>query len=787
MKFPVFLILLFFASTCFSQKSLDSIAHLNYQLLHETLLNDVWGYVDGSGNEYALVGARKGTSVVSLADPSNPVEVHWEPGMESVWRDLKTWKSYAYITTEAENGLLILDLSSLPDASQIQSYFYFGEVGNNWKSAHNLYIDSAGYAYIFGANRGNGGVIILDLNQDPLNPVEVGQFDDWYCHDGYVLNDTLFGAHIYEGVLSMIDVRDRSNPVLLGTKETPSNFAHNIWTTANGDYGFTTDEKSNGYLASFDLRDPANIVELDRIQSSPGAKVVPHNAHVLGDFLITSYYSDGVTIHDISRPHNIVQTGYYDTYPDQTIGTDGCWGVYPFLPSGLIIATDIEEGLFILNPDYQHACFVEGKISDSGNGNAIQNAEVTIESFEQLNYSDFDGNYGTGHPDPGFYTISVSKVGYYPKTINNVELKQNIVNVLDIQLDPIPQFQVEIKLVDAVSQNPIIEAPVRLTGSKTVDEVKTDGLGIATISLFYEEDYELIAGKWGHVTHCSTRSLQQGVPQMVIELTPGIYDDFSFDFGWKFDENIEHGAWERGVPFGTNSNSAPSADVEEDCGESAYVTGNSPDPDPIADEVENAVVTLTSPIFDASQMTEPVIKFRSWFYNFHGVAPFDDTLSIYLSKIIPGGSEEVLIHQQYSKPEDFFFWHDVTVRIRDFMEPGDQMSLIVTTSDFEATGNITEAGFDHFRVVEESSSGLFDLSENQVHIFPNPGNGYFTIQHLTPGTAYQLQDHLGRKVLTGRTKTESELLDIRSLKAGIYYLSWKTNQSGKVQKLIKID
>ncbi len=40
--------------------------------------------------------------------------------------------------------------------------------------------------------------------------------------------------------------------------------------------------------------------------------------------------------------------GVYSTY------YHGCWGVYPFLPSGYIIASDISEGLFVLGIDSIH-------------------------------------------------------------------------------------------------------------------------------------------------------------------------------------------------------------------------------------------------------------------------------------------------------------------------------------------------------------------------------------------------------------------------------------------------
>ena len=99
-----------------SQLNIDSIGHIDYMSEHLTMLNDVWGYVDENGNEYGLIGAEKGTSVVDLSTPSIPTEIFWEPGVESVWRDLKTWDDYAYVTTEALSGLLVIDLSPLPSS-----------------------------------------------------------------------------------------------------------------------------------------------------------------------------------------------------------------------------------------------------------------------------------------------------------------------------------------------------------------------------------------------------------------------------------------------------------------------------------------------------------------------------------------------------------------------------------------------------------------------------------------------------------------------------------------------
>ena len=75
--------------------------------------NDIWGYVDSSGNEYAIVGLREGVSFVDVTDPTTPNEIFFIPDVYSIWRDIKTWNNYAYVTTESDTGLLIIDLNDI--------------------------------------------------------------------------------------------------------------------------------------------------------------------------------------------------------------------------------------------------------------------------------------------------------------------------------------------------------------------------------------------------------------------------------------------------------------------------------------------------------------------------------------------------------------------------------------------------------------------------------------------------------------------------------------------------
>jgi len=54
------LFLLLFTSVVFSQLNMSFVGRVDYAQLHGTMLNGVWGYVDETGIEYAVVGTRKG-------------------------------------------------------------------------------------------------------------------------------------------------------------------------------------------------------------------------------------------------------------------------------------------------------------------------------------------------------------------------------------------------------------------------------------------------------------------------------------------------------------------------------------------------------------------------------------------------------------------------------------------------------------------------------------------------------------------------------------------------------
>lgn len=683
-------------------------------------LANIGGYVDSLGNEYALVGYENGLSIVDITDPSTPVIAFDVPGTTSDWREVKTWQNYAYVTTEGCcNGLQIINLGYLPDSVQVKTWTGSGAIANQLTTIHALEVTN-GYAYLFGSNLFSGAAIIADL-ADPWNPVYVGKTSGTYIHDGYVRNDTLWAGHIYDGYFSVFDVTNKANPIFLASQTTPGLFTHNTWLNDQGNVLFTTDEINNSYLTSYDVSDLNNIQELGRIQLTPGTGSIVHNTHTLNDFEIVSWYKDGIGIIDVSRPDNMIVTGFYDTFTQGTGGGfDGCWGVYPFLPSGNIVASDMSNGLYVLTPTYVRGCYLEGLITDSVTGSPINGATAKILNQNISKQSAITGIYKTGLATAGTYDIEFSKAGYITKTITGVVLQNGVLTPLDVQLTSYPTVVVSGQVTVTSNGSPISNAVVLISNSQFNNQVTTDVAGNFSIPGFYAGTYDIRVGKWGFVTSClSSQNITGGSP-VNITLAEGYYDDFSLDFGWGI-TGTSPNAWERGIPVGTFNQSTPanpSADVTGDCGGEAYVTdnggGSASDHD-----IDNGNCILTSPVFDATTYTNPYVSYYRWFFNgatFSGQP--DDTMKVILSNGITTAVVEAV---NPSSPNNHT-WVQHSLRIADYLTPTANMQLVVEIGDPGPVFNLLEGGFDLFTVTNVTGVEALSVNELKLAAHPNPFN-----------------------------------------------------------------
>lgn len=427
-------------------------------------LNDVWGYADGQGNEYALVGVQNGFSVVNVTDPTNLVEEFFIPGSPSVWRDIKTWDHYAYVmhdqTPGTNQGLLIVDMDSIanPTYQYVYPKYLVNDtiVADSATRSHNLWIDENGKLYIFGSDVALGGALIYDVATNPWNPAYLGNFNANYLHDGYARGDTLYGAGLNNGLI-ITDVSNAKQIQFLAQFNTPGNFAHNCWLSDNGRVLFTTDEVSSGYIAAYDVSDFSNISRTDRFRITPNNQTIPHNAHVMGRHVFTSYYTYGLQILDAKDPSWLLEVGHYDTSPHLGNGFHGAWGAYPFLPSGNILVTDIEQGLFVIHYDGVTASRLYASVVDSLTGTPLPGAKVILNvSADTVALDPIDASFKRFQMGAFTDTIEINFSGY--RTIYKpVQYVNGMMDTVVFQMVPFDFSVGESKMNAVISPNPVVD------------------------------------------------------------------------------------------------------------------------------------------------------------------------------------------------------------------------------------------------------------------------------------------------------------------------------------------
>ncbi len=336
--------------------------------------SDIWGYTDPNGGEYALIDGYSGVYIINITDASNPVVVTFINGPSSIWRDIKVYDHYAYFVSENGNsGIQIVDLSGLPNTANLVNTF-----NSKFSTAHNIFIDG-GFAYVIGSDNGNG-MHIFDL-ADPVNPVETAYYSQsGYIHDVYVWDDTVVAcaADSYD----LVDVTDKSNPFKISESETiPGIYAHSGWMTEDKRYFYAAEEANVKDIIVYDLVDRNNWnVVIPSLQLPNDA--IMHNIFIKGNYAYCSYYEAGLVVYDVSDPVHPIFAGQYDTYPTDNDAYNGVWGAFPFFPSGNVIISDQDNGLYIVK-------FLAGDTSPvityTSNGSyavGVENQNVTAQIFD---------------------------------------------------------------------------------------------------------------------------------------------------------------------------------------------------------------------------------------------------------------------------------------------------------------------------------------------------------------------------------------------------------------------
>jgi len=368
--------------------SVQLLAHVNSY--PSAGYNDCWGYTAPNGREYALLGVQTGTSIVDITNAPAVAEVAFFPSSTSLWKDIKTYRHYAYVVNESGGGMQIIDLSYLPDSARLVGTYA------GFSTSHNIYIDTANAILYAEGTSGSQSVRVISL-ANPLQPVQLSTFGI-ECHDILARNNIAYVSEGSSGSIGIYDVNNPSLPSLLGRFLIPNHgYVHNCWLSEDGNYLMTTEETNGKSVKYWDVHNLDSVRMTDEYFASP---FLAHNAHIKGDFAYIAYYRDGLRIVDVSDPDSIFEVGHYDTWSGNGLGA---WGAFPFFLSGKVVVSDVETGLYV----------VYFEIPDSLDPNPPENvrlySDYSTPTSMSISWTDPSTLHGGAPLEPTDFTIEIKR------------------------------------------------------------------------------------------------------------------------------------------------------------------------------------------------------------------------------------------------------------------------------------------------------------------------------------------------------------------------------------------
>lgn len=344
-------------------------------------VSDLWGWTDReTGREYALVGRTAGIALVDVTDPASPRYLGLVPGNPSGARDVKVYRDHMFFTGDGAgaHGLVVFDLTRLRTITSAGVHRP-DTVYTGIASAHNLAIETeTGLAIPVAASAGGntcgGGLHMVDITE-PRAPTFAGCYTDT---EGLIAPGRTHDAQcvIYRGpdaehrgkricfasnetALRIVDVTDAGSPKPISKADYPGRgYIHQGWLTEDQRYFFLDDEldelvgtTTRTKTLVWDVADLDDPVIAGELLGPDGS--TDHNLFIRGDRMYLANYHAGLRVVDISDPTKPVEIGHFDTTPYGSNPTGffgGAWTAYPFLESGAVLVSSINEGLFILRP-----------------------------------------------------------------------------------------------------------------------------------------------------------------------------------------------------------------------------------------------------------------------------------------------------------------------------------------------------------------------------------------------------------------------------------------------------
>jgi len=613
--------------------------------------NDCWGYVSPSGREYALMGLNNAVAVVEITDPALPEVIGKVAHPSSTWADIKTFADHAFVVNESGGGLQIFTLAQV-DIGDVGAPISFTD--NNLSTAHNIAInEDSGYAYLCGSNI--GGMVAIDISS-PTSPQIAGSYSR-YVHDAHVVTmgpgpnegREIAFCFVEEDGVDIVDVTDKSNMILLSRTTYPGlAYSHQGWFDPATNLLYQNDEldERNGLVSEtttrvFDVSDLSNPQLITTF--STGLPSIDHNLYLDGDLLFQANYTSGVHIWDVSDPLAPVRVGFLDTRPEtDTDAFQGAWSVYPYFPSGNIIVSDIERGLFILDA-----------------------------TFARMGGAPLRYHFPFG-PPPDELDPSGGTFQFHIHEENGGARDDSTAKMI------VTNQGVETEIPLTLIENDTFEAtfPALSCGDEITYYFKaetTDGIEVRGPLSAPNFQFAAVVAR---------------------EIAIPLEDNFQSFNGWTVGDPADtatSGVWVRAEPVGTVAQ--PDEDNPFGDGSLCFVTGNAdPGASAGANDVDGGATTITSPVVDASSAEAVFLTYYRWYSNDQGANPGEDVFRVLASN--DGGATWVEIE---SLQQSQAAWTRVNIRLSDFLSPTSQMVVRFVAEDGD-NPSIVEAAIDDVRI-----------------------------------------------------------------------------------------
>ncbi|QDU69846.1 choice-of-anchor B family protein [Engelhardtia mirabilis] len=618
--------------------------------------NDSWGYTSPSGREYALMGLSNATAFVEITDPSNAQIVTTISGVESLWRDIKTYGPYAYAVSEGGGGIQVFDLTAI-DAGVVTELASV-TTGVGTSASHNVAIDTvSGFLYRCGG--GSEGLRIYSL-ANPAAPTYVGEWGDRYVHDAQIVTYTSgpfagrqiafvcggFNGGFTETSMDVLDVTDKNNIVVLKRVFwSGAAYSHQCWLSEDGQLLYVNDElDENGSFNTktivVDVSNPANAFYVTSFFGTNTA--VGHNLYTSNGRIYEANYRSGMRIFDTAaNPTNPPEVAFFDTYPeDDAASTSALWNVYPYFEDDIVIGSDLEKGLFVWyvgapKVSFEFPSGLPQLFDPAGETIQVRVLEASAGALQGGSAQLFF-DYGNG-----YQSVPLTPLGG---------------DLFEASLPSLPCGAALEFYVSATSTDGLVWNAPDL-GSNLPYRAPI-GTGETLVASF---DMESGAG-W----------------------TSGAAGD-----------DATTGIWTRVDPVGTEA--APEDDHSA-AGTQAWITGQgSPGGSVGTDDIDGGKTTLLSPVLDLAGIAGAQVRYWRWYSNgFNGVK--DDVLDVDISN--DGGSSWVPVERLGpAGPGTDGGWVPYSFAVAQYVLPTNQVRLRFVARD-TGGGSIVEAGLDDFTVVD---------------------------------------------------------------------------------------